>query len=328
MTPWVTFSELYRYCVIRLHVHMFGVGNSEFGNYCAVFGYCPIPNFFARKSVPHIEFLPDSNLGSLAKLDIVGQTAGTIEDEELEVGYGSDRLNRSVFVKVVEVSQESKSIPLVLLRSLVRLVPINDCPISGSDASKISVFVTGIFSRSVKNRELQTTSLSFILTIEVANLENQQVQRGAKVMGEVTNNTAQLGRKRLAYIGNEGILRGLRVRLADKGIGIRLEEPLDSHLDGVQMLLCPAKFQMSFGEWMSHMLKYPQGETNARKETKDTQGVRDIRTQEKRLSNQSQEGRQALNSSQPSKVKSQTSPAPRSGDYISKHTHSGRIEDA
>ena len=77
------------------------------------------------------------------------------------------------------------------------------------------------------------------------------------------------------------------------------------------------------------MLKYPQGETYAKKETKDSTGTRDTRAHQKRVRKEPQKGSQAqVNAPKLEEVVSGTSPVLRSGDCIAKNTRSGSLEDA
>ena len=78
-------------------------------------------------------------------------------------------------------------------------------------------------------------------------------------MSEIADNATPCNRRNFICLGAEVILRRTKIRLEDKGIGIGFKKPLNSCTEGVEMLLCPAKFQPWPFEWEHTLYSYLQG---------------------------------------------------------------------
>jgi len=241
LNPRITFPELYRESKIRIHLHLLGIGNGQFGDYCAIFGYYPIPDFSPCKTITQIETIFSSNAGAIFKND-PSQITRTIEDETVQVTNGTNQQDISVFVTVIDTPEYSESIPTFPLPSLVRLAPLNQCPVFGIDASKVSIFTIGILTRAIRDREIQMPT-SVIRRRQLTELVNQEIKSGASIVGEITDNTTPLDGGRMIDFSLQSIIRWLRVGLEREGIGVRLLKPVDFELEGIEMLLCPSEFQ-------------------------------------------------------------------------------------
>jgi hypothetical protein len=331
LDPRASFIELYRNLSLRVHVHLRGRPGSEFGNHCAVFGYDPVANTGVGEATTKV------NTCSPAKSDcntpacdhIASDSPWPSKLQATKVSYGADHVNQSVFVSIIDVGEHTEAVLLEPIRSFVRLEPLDNCAVFARDASKIAIFMLGVFLRVIEDGELETEA-PLINGAECAHLRDKQVKSGTGVVSKISDDDADfVVRPNALGFSYDDIVRGIPVSLNDKGVGFHCHESIYNAFDRVEMLLCPAKLQ-SWPDEMTHVLHSTHGKRGQSGQAEDVQGPRDTHTQSARLHGELEEGgeTQGITASPPEEVKSRTAPARRLGGYTAKRTRSGSLEDA
>ena len=244
---------------------------------------------------------------------------------ELEISVIDDWGYRPMFVGVVQIPKQRKQLQFRVLPSKVRLKIVH----SSGDAFRVGRKGWPMGKISASGIEDRKLAIRFSNRMPGTNVKlvSNMVERRPQIMGEIPDHKSPTQGE--FFIPLNRIHTILPEVLLGDGIWVSLNKSPDAFLEGIQVGFSSSSFQSNAIQRV-HMLQYPQGESNAREEAKDSKGVRDTRTPKKRVPKESKEGQrthQAINSRQPSEVEPQTSPDRHSGDYISKHTHSGRLED-
>lgn len=203
----------------------------------------------------------------------------------------------------------------------LRMQPINGgfkgFPQLGIIDHKLSVFS---LSEDVLKQDGETRMLAALFG-DTGN--NDIIKRTSQVMYEITEHG---GDHRVRLLGDmeatPDFFLAIRQPDASKTVRIAACVPQGFLLDVYHVLLSTLDLEPP----VIHVLnsKYEEGKDE---ETKDSTGTRDTRANKGRVPRKSKEGNQALTCPQPEEVKSQTSPAPRSGGYTAKHTRLGSLED-
>lgn len=284
------------------------------------------------------------NIVDCLNWDMVGQWnlkygIGSINGEAETFDFASEEnnLDESMFIGTIEVTKKRKS----RIPCLIRLQTMNDCPLVIGQTNSINPDSFGFSwadvpwgstyesTFTIKNGEVDKFAEGGVL--EKPELPEQMVKSRAKVVADISDNKRNIGRNSFKLLKPENILSCIAVsfNLIDNLVWVSFEKPLNQATHSLEMISCSAEFEKTAIKRM-HMLQYPYGEENGRKETKDTRGTRDSHPNTRRIRAQSKKGSKAeqVNASKPVEVTLQTLSAPRFGGYTAKHIRSGRLEDA
>ncbi len=281
----------------RLHCHLRATTETIEGyprEYCAVF-YLGIIDSLNQQSTRHRDLNQSSSRVSN-------------DTDSFDFSHLNDDLDKAMFIGVINVSEErQRRIPC-----LIRLQALDSCPldIGQSVFGTLSDVAGGIsFEETffIPDGEFDVSSEQRLS--EKPKLPNQMVKRRPQVVADIANEQGKAGWDVFNLLKPEQALSclSLSYKVIDDSIGLTLQEPLHQAIDDLEMFVCSVDFEKRAIERM-HMLKYPQGETNARKETKDSKGARDSRAHKGRFPKQPQKGCQEVISLQSEEVKSQISP--------------------
>lgn len=243
---------------------------------------------------------------------------------ELQIKSCALRWDDPMFVDITKFIQHPENISFIAVPSVVRLKQLDFVSGIGRDISgntfEPSQIFRGLFVDDGKLRSVVRT-----VSGGQGKLPGDLIQGGTKVVNGIACDYGELGINDGYFHFNE---KELPVNLFFCGDlrGFSINELSKFNVQNIEVFFRPFDLQLRIFETRLHMLKYPQGDNNA-KDTKDAKGARDTRAQKARLPRQPKEGSQALNYRQTEEVKSRTSPSPRSGGYISKNTRSSRTGD-
>jgi len=301
LNPRATFPELHRNLNVRLHVHLRGMPNSQFGNYCVVFGYHAITDASIREISSKIDPGTVSDIYGRSGTNeyVAAKSPPATELDPSESDHCANHMDKSVFISVIDIAEEPEGVSVESFRSVVRLEPLDNCFVGDGDPPQIAIFGIDVpwhpiaSQFSVKDWKLQPES-SAVVCGQIAELGNEKVKGGASIMSKISDDGAPFQARPTLDISHQNIVRGLRLRLQGKGIRIRLDKPLDSRVQGIEVLLCPAKLQ-SWPIQGVHELYYADGSKDEQtEESKDCQGTHDSRVDAQRLLQESEESRHPI----------------------------------
>jgi len=217
------------------------------------------------------------------------------------------------------------------LSSFVRLRSLNDCPrisinnypvehtelwisLSGLDFIK-EIFLTII------DRELIPPT--WFMTVSKDKLTDQMVEGASKVMNDISSNHRKADVGFWERFNCYNVPHAITPYIEHTGIGLRFNPSVKFRYEASAVFLGPHELSPYSSEVCnsnSHMLYYPYGEANGRKETKDSQRARDTRAHKERVPRQSKKGSKVeqVNASQLGEVKTQTLHDLRCGGYNAK----------
>ena len=249
--------------------------------------------------------------------------------------YGQLKTQGSVLIHVGESSNYSKV--WGKWGAWVWLRPLNDCPRISFDDYPIKSFFTLDFGkeylRCVTYREL--VLISRFISISKDKLPNELVKSRTDIIKNVSSDDAQTNIWDRERVSRYNIPGAIKPYMKLTSLGLLFSPNSNLRFQSAEVFFGPPEFSSNPSKvcnTTTHMLEYPQGEDNVREETKDTKGkVRNPSPGAQRRVRCAKKGgktNQAFNSQPPpSKVKSQTEPVHRRGDYSAKHIRSGSLED-
>lgn len=285
---------------------------------CFFHGHSLTKTYVAGKAVIHVH-------GRILRPIRVSFCLTLTSGDEHVLLSGNDEMH--VFVWIGNIPKNACPVA-----SIARLQFLDYCDMGITDATEIGVSATSETLFSIFDRKL--SALYDLLGVKVGQLIDEVIQGSTQIVNRLSDQDADFRRdnlRRALLVGCEGgDIELPRLILTDSGVTVRVSrELIKQGLQIKQVFFAPTDPLVSAIQTV-HMLYYPQGDDYGKKDSKDTQrALQDSHPHKGRVRVQSKEGCKAqINSRQPEEVESQTLPSRRFGDCISKHTHSGRIEDA
>ncbi len=323
-----TIAERYKGNNIRIHMHVFNRTREALSDFCAVFQYYGSGGMATSDYHRGVLINPSLSTHDLYKpmlvriIDCFEPVKGMIASNPLGDLYGFKKTATS---------------------SVVWLQPLNRCLMFLAQQSNhfhsVSVEAPTILGSASLFQEYRKLEFPNFFTpcnccssqIQHGKLINELVQGRPKIMGDFSNNDAPFIRRqrRAILMHTQRIFPSLRIEFRPDDIisGI-LPEGILHQGETLNFSFCSLELE-AWAMQRVHMLYYPQGDDYGRKETKDAQRGQDSCPHKGRIRAQSKKScKTQINSQQPEEVKSRTSPSRRCGDCISKHTRSGKTEDA
>lgn len=300
-------SEKYREGDLEAHIH-FSVGRdgTEPTYYCAIFNRLAL------------------QIGA-----VYGEhraRVGNISLYASEIGDASNQENVAMFVGAVHSMEK----PERVIRSVIRVLPLNECPSVLPEWFE-SVPTTHVEFSAQENGEFGLRAIG--RRAKKSEVADQVVKSGTNVVHNVSDN-----QRPVVWDGDKMnmdiVMSKCRVEVSNSSVGAFFEEPRDFSVQFLQVMICTAKFEFDADE-VGHML-YSKREGQEDDHAKDTEaGIRNPRANKGRRVQGTGKGgganqaAQALNSqTPPEEVASQTEHGHPLCGYTAKHTHSGSLEDA
>ncbi len=151
----------------------------------------------------------------------------------------SDDLNKTVFVGVINVSEKGqRSLPC-----LVRLQPLNICPLNATQAIKVPGAITSETVFTVGDGEIDIPIESGVL--EEVELPEQVVERRPQIVTYITNEQGEIGVNLLNLLQPEDALSCISVlhKLSDDSVRLALMHPLNQVVNDLEVIFCSAEFE-------------------------------------------------------------------------------------
>ena len=285
---WTSIPERYKWDELRGHAHATG-GLAEF---CAVFQY-----------------LARGNCKGM--LEAVSPSSG----ERAHSSLRANNLYKPMFVRIIDLMEPPQGALPSTSSSLVWLQPLDLClmavlkianhtaPVSEFHAFKAGNPLLGCSDQ--ENRELGVACGCF--GFQKRQLIHHPIEGRPKIMDNLPNPNSPTGvRWRAANMYAINVISSLRIELRpdDLIVGVLPKSVLGS-AESLDFIYCTPFLEARAKERM-HELHYDHDRDKI-SETEDSKGLRDTRSQERRVSRESEQGSQAFTPSPPEEVASRGS---------------------
>ena len=243
-----------------------------------------------------------------------------------DVKNPGDHIEMSMFVNVIEDMQSPEMLKHVM--SVIRLHLLNNCLDPAADPVEHGFSVALELIWAEEDRE--GVAIGRDAFVNKDKLLNQIVESGPEIVQNLTDSDRPLyGDIRGLTAKYPNLMPGLWLNLFGDELTLGFSEDIDLTVQRTQLLIRPIELGVDSIE-CDHVYSSYGEET---KDSENSQGLRDTDSYQGRRIQGSEEGgganREELRDSQPpGEGLAQTGTSLRSDSSISKHTHSGSLEDA